>query len=155
MIIRNATPDDLSLILSLIQKKIGFDPNIATFSEILRLSEYRVHQILSGSIPVSYVLLSQISGRLVGFAFYEFRYSLFVGKPSIWLDELYVDEEMRSQGIGVALMLHLAQIAQEHNCGHLSWYADDRNTRSLSFYERLGAEITDQKGNRCFFVWTL
>jgi len=75
------------------------------------------------------------------------------GQPSIWLDDLYVDENMRSQGAGSALMGYLGQVAKNHDCTHLAWTADARNTRGLSFYYRLGAKITEQKGNRCFFTW--
>jgi hypothetical protein len=50
-------------------------------------------------------------------------------------------------------MEHLARIGQENECTHLAWNADARNTRGLSFYYRLGAEITEQHGNRCFFRW--
>lgn len=154
MIIRNATANDVSLILSFIEKKAEFDRNIGAFSGILRVSAEKVRKTLFGTIPFSYVLFAEISGHEVGFALYGFRYSSFAGQPSIWLDDLYVDEEMRSQGIGVALMLHLAQIAKENDCTHLAWNADARNSRGLSFYQRLGAEITEKNGNRCFLRWT-
>ncbi len=155
MIIRNATQNDVSLIFLFIKKKAEFDRNIGAFSGILRVSEEKVRKTLFGTIPFSYVLFAEISGHEVGFALYGFRYSSFAGQPSIWLDDLYVDEEMRNQGIGVALMRHLAQIARENDCTHLAWNADARNTRGLSFYQRLGAEITEKKGNRCFLTWSL
>lgn len=155
MIIRNATQNDASLIFSFIKKKAEFDRNIGAFSGTLRVSEEKIRQTLFGTIPFSYVLFAEISGHEVGFALYGFRYSSFAGEASIWLDDLYVDEEMRNQGIGVALMRHLAQIARENNCSHLAWNADARNTRGLSFYQRLGAEITEKKGNRCFLTWSL
>ncbi len=60
---------------------------------------------------------------------------------------------MRSQGAGTALMHNLAHIAQINNCTHLAWTADARNSRGLSFYQRLGAQITEQKGYRCFLTW--
>ena len=90
----------------------------------------------------------------VGFALYGFRYSSFAGQPSIWLDDLYVNENMRSQGAGTALMVRLVEIAKEHDCTHLAWTADKRNTRGLNFYHQLGAKITKQENNRCFFIWT-
>ncbi|MEO0376490.1 MAG: GNAT family N-acetyltransferase, partial [Cyanobacteria bacterium P01_A01_bin.17] len=49
---------------------------------------------------------------------------------------------------------HLAQIAQEHNCTHLAWTADARNTRGLQFYDRIGATVTEQRGTRCFLRWS-
>jgi GNAT superfamily N-acetyltransferase len=92
-------------------------------------------------------------GLGIGFALYGFRCSSFVGQPSIWLDDLYVNEDWRSQGAGAVLMDHLAQIAKENDCTHLAWNADARNIRGLDFYYRLGAEIMEQHGNRCFLRW--
>ncbi|MBW4649767.1 MAG: GNAT family N-acetyltransferase [Kastovskya adunca ATA6-11-RM4] len=154
MKVRTATPDDVSLIFSLIKKKAEFDRNIGAFSGSLRVSEEKIRKTLFGAIPFSYVLFVEDSGREVGFALYGFRYSSFAGQPSIWLDDLYVDEEIRSQGAGAALMSHLAQIAKENDCTHLAWNADARNIRGLSFYHRLGARITEQKGNQCWLTWT-
>jgi GNAT superfamily N-acetyltransferase len=154
MRVRTATPDDVSLIFSFIKKKAEFDRNIGAFSGVLRVSEEKIHKTLFGTIPFSYVLFAEISQREIGFALYGFRYSSFAGQPSIWLDDLYVDDNIRSQGSGAALMSHLAEIAQHNDCTHIAWNADARNTRGLSFYHRLGAEITEQKGNRCFLMWT-
>lgn len=153
MKVRSATPDDVSLIFSFIQKKSEFDRNIGAFSGVLTVSEDKLDRTLFGVIPFSYVLFAEILVREVGFALYGFRYSSFAGQPSIWLDDLYVDEEMRSQGAGAALMAQLAQIAKENDCTHLAWTADARNIHGLRFYDRLGAEITEQQDNRCFLRW--
>ncbi|NJR50153.1 MAG: GNAT family N-acetyltransferase [Leptolyngbyaceae cyanobacterium CSU_1_3] len=153
MNIRSATVDDVPLIFSFIQKKSEFDRNIGAFSGVLQVSEDKIRRTLFGVIPFSYVLFAEISAHEVGFALYGFRYSSFAGQPSIWLDDLYVDDTMRSQGAGAALMAQLAQIAKEKNCTHLAWNADARNTRGLKFYDRLGAEMTEQHGNRCFLRW--
>ena len=153
MKVRSATPDDVSLIFSFIQKKSEFDRNIGAFSGVLQVSEDKIRKTLFGIKPFSYVLLAEFSGLEVGFALYGFRYSSFAGQPSIWLDDLYVDEAQRSQGVGAILMDQLAQIAKVSDCTHLAWNADARNTRGLSFYHRLGAEITEQHGNRCFLRW--
>lgn len=153
MKIRFATPDDAPLIFSFIQKKSEFDRNIGAFSGVLQVSEEKVRQTLFRAVPFAYVLFAESLGREVGFALYGFRYSSFAGQPSIWLDDLYVDEDMRSQGAGAALMAQLARIAQENDCTHLAWNADARNTRGLSFYRRLGAEITEQRGSKCFLRW--
>ncbi|BAY31736.1 GCN5-related N-acetyltransferase [Nostoc carneum NIES-2107] len=154
MKVRNATPDDVTLIFSFIKKKAEFDRNIGAFSGVLRVSEDKIRHTIFSEIPFAYVLFAESSEREIGFALYGFRYSSFAGQPSIWLDDLYVEEDMRSQGAGAALMSHLAQIAKQNNCTHLAWNADARNTRGLSFYDRLGAEITEQKGHRCFLIWT-
>lgn len=153
MKVRVATPDDVPLICSFIEKKAEFDRDIGAFSGLLQISEEKIDKTLFGAIPFSYVLFAEFSGREIGFALYEFRYSSFIGQPSVWLNDLYVDQNMRNRGVGVALMNQLAQIAQENYCSHLAWNADARNIRALSFYSRLGAEITEQYGNRCFLKW--
>jgi GNAT superfamily N-acetyltransferase len=153
MKVRSATADDVSLIVSFIQKKSEFDRNIGAFSGVLRVSEDKVRKTIFGSIPFAYVLFAASLDVEVGFALYGFRYSSFAGQPSIWLDDLYVDENIRSQGAGKVLMDRLAAIAKENDCTHLAWNADARNIRGLSFYHRLGAEITEQHGNRCFLKW--
>jgi GNAT superfamily N-acetyltransferase len=153
MEVRSTTPDDVAVIFSFIQKKAEFDRNIGAFSGILQTSEDKIRKTLFGEIPFSYVLFAEWSGLAIGFALYGFRCSSFVGQPSIWLDDLYVNEDWRSQGAGAVLMDHLAQIAKENDCTHLAWNADARNTRGLVFYHRLGAEIMQQQGNRCFLRW--
>ncbi|MBE9169321.1 GNAT family N-acetyltransferase [Pleurocapsales cyanobacterium LEGE 06147] len=153
MLVRTATPNDVSLIFSFIQKKAEFDSNIGAFSSVLRVSEEKIRKTLFSTIPFAYVLFAETLGHPVGFALYGFRYSSFSDQPSIWLDDLYVDEEMRSRGAGAALMHYLAQIAKKNDCTHLAWTADTRNIRALSFYRRLGAEISEQKGYRCFLTW--
>jgi GNAT superfamily N-acetyltransferase len=153
MKIRSANLNDVSLIFSFIQKKSEFDRNIGAFSGVLQVSEDKIRKTLFGIIPFSYVLFAEFSAHEVGFALYGFRYSSFAGQPSIWLDDLYVDNEMRSRGAGAALMAQLAQIAQENDCTHLAWNADAQNIRGLRFYDQLGAKITEQHGNRCFLRW--
>ncbi|MGB8699172.1 MAG: GNAT family N-acetyltransferase [Thermosynechococcaceae cyanobacterium] len=153
MNVRSATPDDVELIFSFIQKKAEFDRTMGAFSGLLQTSEDNIYKILFGKIPFAYVLFAVSSGLEVGFAWYGFRCSSFVGQPSIWLDDLYVNADQRNQGAGAVLMDQLVQIAQENDCTHLAWNADARNHRGLSFYHRLGAEITEQHGNRCFLRW--
>ncbi|MEB3294577.1 MAG: GNAT family N-acetyltransferase [Synechococcales bacterium] len=153
MQVRPATQEDVPLIFSFIQKKAEFDRDLGAFSGVLQVTENKVFNILFGPIPFAYVLFAEEAGKAIGFALYGFRCSSFMGQPSIWLDDLYVDEAWRSQGAGAALMQRLAQIAQENHCTHLAWNADARNTRGLSFYHQLGAEITEQFGNRCFLRW--
>ncbi|NJM65990.1 MAG: GNAT family N-acetyltransferase [Acaryochloris sp. RU_4_1] len=153
MRVRTAISSDVGLIFSFIQKKATFDRQIGAFSDVLQVSEEKIRQTLFGSIAFAHVLFVETQGQPVGFALYEFRYSSFVGQPSIWLDDLYVDEDRRSQGAGTALMQNLAQIARKNECTHLAWTADVRNTRGLNFYRRLGAEITEQKEYRCFWMW--
>jgi GNAT superfamily N-acetyltransferase len=153
MNIRVGTPNDLSLILWFIQQKVEFDRKMGAYAGVPGVTEEKLRQTLFGPISFAYVLLAQTPAQPVGFALYEFRYSSFAGQPSLWLDDLFVEQNMRSQGAGAGLMNHLAQIARENDCTHLAWNADARNIRGLSFYDRLGAKITAQTGNRCFLSW--
>lgn len=153
MKIRPAKPNEVSLILSFIQKKSEFDRKIGAYFGVLKVTEDKIRKTIFGAVPFSYVLFAENSEFVFGYALYGFKYSSFVGQPSIWLDDLYVDEERRNQGAGRALMNYLAQVAKDNDCTHLSWTADARNTRGLNFYHRLGAKITEQKGNRCFLTW--
>jgi len=138
--VRPAAAHEVTLVLSFIQKKAAFDRNMGSFSGTLQTSEEKIRNTIFGPQPV-------------GFALYYFRYSSFAGQPSLWLDDLYVDEEQRSQGAGAALMRSLAQIARDTFCTHIAWTADARNTRGLTFYLRLGATVMEQTGNVCFLRW--
>lgn len=147
--VRIANPNDIPVIYTFIRKKSEFDRSIGSYSGTIQTSESKIRQTIFGTHPFAYVLLAENQGT-IGFALYGFRYSSFIGQPSIWLDDLYIEEQMRSKGAGALLMLRLQQIAQENNCTHIAWTADARNTRGIKFYQRLGAKIVEQKGDRCF-----
>jgi len=133
--VRPATANEGFLVLSFIRKKAAFDRNIGSFSGTLQTSVERIYSTILGPKPFAYFLVAELSGQPVGFALYYFRYSSFAGRPSLWLDDLYIDEEKRSQGAGAALMQALGQIAKDSSCTHIGWTADARNTRGLRFYE--------------------
>jgi GNAT superfamily N-acetyltransferase len=152
--VRPAAPSEVTLVLSFIKKKATFDRNMGSFAGTLQTSAEKIHNTILGPKPFAYFLVAEMAGQPVGFALYYFRYSSFAGQPSLWLDDLYVDEELRSRGAGAALMQVLAQIARDNQCTHIAWTAAARNTRGLKFYQRLGATVTEQKGNVCFLLWT-
>ena len=150
--VRPAVIADVEIILAFIEKKVNFDRNMGAFSGKITTSAEKIRQTIFSSPPFAQVLLAEIE-QPIGFALYYYRYSSFKGLPSIWLDDLYVDEKFRSKKAGTVLMNYLAQKAKNDCCTHLAWTADDRNTRTISFYHHLGAEIVEQKGNVCFFQW--
>lgn len=151
--IRAAIAQDIPLIYTYIRKKSEFDRAIGAYQGVLGVTPEKLQQTLFSPAPFAYVLVAEQNNTPIGFALYGFRYSSFAGRPSIWLDDLYVDEGQRSQGAGAALMQHLAQIAQDHDCTHLAWTADARNVRGLQFYKRLGATVAEQRGDRCYLTW--
>jgi len=103
----------------------------------------------------AHVVLAEQQGTAIGMALYYFRFSSFAGQPSLWLEDLFVEHEWRSQGVGLMLMEHLAVVAMTHNCTHIGWTASERNVRGLAFYERLGATIVDQTGTTCTLKWVI
>ena len=151
--IRAAQAADAPLILTYVQRKATFDRAMGAFEGELSTSVERIEQTLFAAQPFAHVLLAEVAGQAVGFALYAFRYSSFAGCPSLWLDDLYVDEEQRSQGIGIKLMQQLVLAASSRHCTHLAWTADARNRAGLRFYQRLGAEVSQQIGDRCYFRW--
>ncbi len=153
MKVRAANSDDVALILAFISKKAEFDRAIGAYQGTIQTSEAKIRQTMFNSYPFAYVLFAEDVTGICGFALYGFRYSSFVGQPSIWLDDLYVDENSRSQGAGTLVMDNLKQIALKNKCTHLAWTADARNIRGLKFYRRIGAEITNCQGDRCFLQW--
>ncbi|MEL6908603.1 MAG: GNAT family N-acetyltransferase [Cyanobacteria bacterium J06598_4] len=153
--IRSARFEDAALIYQLIQAKAEFDRRIGAYSGTVQTTVEKVQQNIFSDRPFAFVLLAEAEGSIIGFALYGFRYSSFVGQPSIWLDDLFITPKMRSHGAGTMLMNRLQQIAQDNYCSHLAWTADARNTRGLEFYYRLGAKISEQRGDRCFLNWKI
>jgi GNAT superfamily N-acetyltransferase len=112
------------------------------------VTEQSFKESLFGPIPHARVLLAEIDGKPIDFALYSFSFYSFAGRPSLWLDDLYVDAESRSFGAGIKLIEDLQLIARRQNCAHMSWTANTQNEKGLAFYRRLGATITETKGRR-------
>ena len=93
--------------------------------------------------PVIHVLIAEWNGEPVGFALYFFNFSTFVGRPGLYLEDLFVRPEQRSHGIGRALLRALARIATERGCGRMEWAVLDWNEPAIGFYRRLGADVMD------------
>jgi len=149
--IRAAVENDAPLILAFIRKKAAFDAEMKAFSGILQTSEKAIRETLFGLTPFAQVVFAEFDDTISAFALYYFRYSSFKGRPHLWLDDLFVDDNLRSRGVGAAIMTYLAQIAIAHQCTHMAWTASVNNLRGIEFYERLGAEVIEQRGNSLFF----
>ncbi len=94
---------------------------------------------LFGDRPYAEVVLAEDDGRPVGFALFFHNFSTFLGRPGIYLEDLFVLPEHRGSGIGRMLLAHLARLAVERGCGRLEWAVLDWNRDAIKFYERLGA----------------
>jgi GNAT superfamily N-acetyltransferase len=138
--IRSATVDDLDLIHALILQKIEFDgtlPPRKPTPEMLK-------QTLFGAAPLATILLAEVDTIAVGFTLFYYTYSSLLAQPSLWMDDLFIQPQMRGQGIGTALVTHLAELAQSRHCGRMDWMVATDNIRGLAFYQKLGAKILER-----------
>jgi GNAT superfamily N-acetyltransferase len=103
------------------------------------VDEPALHATLFGPRPGAEVLFAELAGTAVGFALFFQSYSTFVGKPGLYLEDLFVEPAARGQGIGLALMSALARIAVDRAYGRFEWSVLDWNTPALEFYRSLGA----------------
>lgn len=90
------------------------------------------------------VLLGEYKGVPVGFALFFHNYSTFLCKPGIYLEDLYIQPQMRGLGLGKAMLACLAKLAVERNCGRLEWWCLDWNKSSIQFYKQMGAKPMDE-----------
>jgi len=133
--IRSATEDDVPLILSLVYELAEYE----RLSHEVVATEESLRRWLFGERPVAEVLISNHGGEPAGFALFFHSFSTFLGKPGIYLEDLYVKPEFRGAGIGRALLVRLARLAREHGCGRLEWSVLDWNKPAIGFYKRIGA----------------
>jgi GNAT superfamily N-acetyltransferase len=131
MEVREATVADATEVLAFVRAKAQFDRELGAFAGDLGTSEELVRQHLFGPRPVA-------------FALYYFRYSSFRGRPSVWLDDLYVHPPSRRRGAGRLLMARLAEVAEAADCTHIAWVASASNAVGMGFYRRIGATVAHQ-----------
>ena len=159
VMIRETTVEDVPLLMNLIAEKADFDRNVGAFASELQVTPEVLKTNLFGDHPFAFFVLACDEGEetpeksVVGFANYHFRFSSFAGRPSLFLEDLFVRPECRSQGTGKVLMNHLAQIAFSKGCNQLNWNSDGRNELGTKFYSRLGAELVRQTEHRCDWKW--
>jgi GNAT superfamily N-acetyltransferase len=137
--IRFATVDDVALVLSFIRKLAHYEK----LSDQVVATEDLLRETLFGPRRTAEVLLAYCRNQPVGFALFFHNYSTFLGRPGIYLEDLYVDESVRGKGIGKALLVYLAQLAKQRHCGRLEWWVLDWNESAISFYKSLGAVPMD------------
>ena len=133
--IRPATPADVALILALIKELAEYE----RLSHEVVATESQISATLFGERPVCEVLIASLDGTPVGFALFFPNYSTFLGRPGLYLEDLFVRPEVRGKGYGRALLVRLAQIAQERGCGRMEWAVLDWNEPAIQFYRKLGA----------------
>ncbi len=141
--IRSATAADVAQILTFIRALATFerapDAVVATEEGLLRDG--------FGPNPFYSCLIAENDGQPAGFALFFYNYSTWMGRPGIYLEDLFVLPEFRSLGIGKALLQRVAAIAVEKGCQRLQWEVLDWNTPAIDFYSAMGAEFLDEWRN--------
>jgi GNAT superfamily N-acetyltransferase len=138
--IREATPADVPIILQLIRELAEYEraPNDAV------ATEEGLREVLFGSERSAHVLIAREGDEPVGFAVYFFNFSTWLGRPGLYLEDLFVRPEKRGKGYGRALLVELAKIAAARRCGRMEWAVLDWNQPAIDFYKKLGAAPMDE-----------
>ena len=138
--IRYATKEDLPRIHQLIK-------NLAEYEKAPLEAKATLQQIeesLFSQHPVAYCHVAEVDGQVIGLAIWFLNYSTWLGKPGIYLEDLYVDPAHRGKGFGLAFLKELAKICVERGYERLQWSVLDWNEPSIKFYKSLGADAMDE-----------
>jgi GNAT superfamily N-acetyltransferase len=133
--IRRAHVDDVPIIFELIHALAAYE----RAPEEVVATEDQLIDVLFGERPVAEVLLAFEGKFPVGFAVYFYNFSTWLGRPGLYLEDLFVKPEKRGNGYGRALLVELAKIARDRGCGRMEWAVLDWNEPAIKFYRALGA----------------
>lgn len=138
--IREASRSDIPVILQLIRDLATYEraPNDVT------ATEEDLIQVLFGDKPAAEVRLAFENETPVGFAVFFHNFSTWLGRPGVYLEDLFVKPEHRGKGYGRALLVDLAKIARDRNCGRMEWAVLNWNDPAIQFYRTLGAKPMDE-----------
>jgi len=139
-VIRPAAPADVADLLGLIRALAEYEK----LTHLVVADEAALTDALFGTRPAAEALIATEAGntpRAAGFALFFHTFSTFLGRRGLWLEDLFVLPEHRGQGLGRALLAHLAGIARDRGCGRFEWSVLDWNTPAIGFYEAMGATL--------------
>ena len=137
--IRTATPADVPQILAFVRALAAYERE----PDAVEASEEGLLRDGFGPQPFFRCLIADHDGQPAGFALYFFNYSTWMGRPGIYLEDIFVEPPFRGRGIGKALLKQVAAIALENNCPRLQWEVLDWNTPAIEFYRAMGAAFRD------------
>lgn len=139
-VIRQATEADVPLILQFIR-------GLAEYERLAHecvADEATLKNSLFGERKVAEVVIGSDNDRPVCFALFFHNFSTFLGRPGIYLEDLFVNPDQRGKGFGKAMLAYLAKLAVERECGRLEWSVLDWNEPAIKFYKSLGATPMDE-----------
>jgi GNAT superfamily N-acetyltransferase len=134
--IRYAVENDVPVILKLIKELAEYEK----LSDKVKATEADLKRVLFGENKFVEVLIAEYAEVAIGYAIFFKNFSTFVGKPGIYLEDIYVKPELRGKGIGKALLEKIIALAKERNFGRVEWCVLDWNTPAINFYKKLGAK---------------
>lgn len=138
--IRTANAADIPTILALIRELAEYEK----LTHEVVASEDSLREALFGERRTAEVLLGEVDGSAIGYAVFFHNFSTFLGRPGIYLEDIYVKPECRGRGFGEAMFRRLGQIAVERRCDRLEWVVLDWNESAIGFYRKLGARPMDE-----------
>jgi len=138
--IRPATSDDVPLIVTFIHELAIYEK----LAHLVVTSEANMHAALFGERAVAEAVIASVDDEAVGYALFFPNFSTFLGKPGLYLEDLYVRPAARGVGAGRKLLEHLAGIVVERGWGRLEWSVLDWNEPSIGFYKKVGAKAMDE-----------
>ena len=135
--IRPATPADIPAIFSMIFELAVFEK----LEHMVVANEAMLHDSLFCDKPVCEALVGETGGEVVTFALFFHNFSTFLCKKGLYLEDLYVQQAHRGKGYGKQMLVALAQLAVERDCGRFEWSVLDWNSNAIKFYEGMGATV--------------
>ncbi|HXH15038.1 MAG TPA: GNAT family N-acetyltransferase [Sphingomonas sp.] len=134
-IIRSATPADVGTILRFVRELAAFERE----PDAVEATEATLTEALFGAHPAAEALMAEGPDAPLGFALFFHNFSTWTGKRGLYLEDLYVTPDARGQGVGGALLAHLAGIALDRGCARFEWSVLDWNADAIAFYRKVGA----------------
>jgi len=135
--LRSAAPADLPAIVGLIRELAAFEK----LEHLVVATPESMAPHLFGARPAAEAVVGQVNGAVVAFALFFTNFSTFLGRPGLYLEDLYVQPAHRGTGLGRALLQHLGALAVERGCGRFEWSVLDWNENAIRFYESMGATV--------------
>lgn len=138
--IKFATESDVPLILDFIKELAEYEQMLNEVNATQDL----LRETLFGGRKNAEVIIGYLDNKPVSFALFFHNYSTFLGKPGLYLEDLFVKPNVRGKGIGKRMLSYLAKLAVERDCGRFEWWVLDWNKSAVDFYESLGAKAMDE-----------
>ena len=140
LVIRPAVAGDAATIVAFVLALAKYEK----LEHEAKASEADIVRDLFGAEPKVFCEIAEWEGKPVGFALWFYTYSTFQGRHGIWLEDLYVDPELRGKGIGKALLIDLARRCVTEKLGRFEWWVLDWNEPSIDFYKSQGGVMQDE-----------